>query len=269
MSVYLKEFSLSGLSLNFIMLAFTIQWYFLVKKFWYSINLGDAGNTITLNENPYNIRLSGILHYQNNTLVEDMKFFTLGQAVACAISMYVILFPMLGRVGPAEALIICIVGNFAYTLNEVSFWRLNINDNGYGMRIFLFGSIAGLIASRLLGREHSKDHPKYYSQYSYQTFALLGAIFVWILLPWLSVIEQAQVTTTAVTYDYRQVAPLNIFYALSASASASFMTSIWLRGKIAVHDVIFSCFSVLFMLLREPSLMDLAPTYSPTPSPHS
>jgi len=81
-----------------------------------------------------------------------MKYFTLGQAVACAISMYVILFPNLGRVGPGEAIIICFVGNFAYTLNEVSFWRLSIADNGYGMRIFLFGSVAGIVASRILGK---------------------------------------------------------------------------------------------------------------------
>jgi hypothetical protein len=49
LAVYLKEFSLTGMTLNFIMLAFTIQWYFLVKKFWYSINLGDPSNTVTLN----------------------------------------------------------------------------------------------------------------------------------------------------------------------------------------------------------------------------
>lgn len=170
------------------MLAFTIQWYFLVKKFWYAINLADPNNTVTLSENPLNIRLSGILHTTATTNNSDMLYFTLAQAVACAIAMYVILFPLLGRVGPGEALIICFVGNFAYTLNEAAFWRLNINDNGYGMRIFLFGSIAGLVTTKILGKEHSQGHQRYYSQYHFQTFALLGAIFVWILLPWLSVI---------------------------------------------------------------------------------
>lgn len=134
------------------MLAFTIQWYFLVKKFWYAINLGDPNNTVKLGDNPYNIRLSGILHVQGGVDNSDMLYFTLGQAVACAIAMFVILFPLLGRVGPGEALIICFVGNFAYTLNEVSFWRLSINDNGYGMKIFLFGSIAGLVTSLIRGR---------------------------------------------------------------------------------------------------------------------
>jgi hypothetical protein len=227
------------------MLAFTIQWYFLVKKFWYAINLGDPTNMVKLGDNPLNIRLSGILHTAGSVNNGDMMYFTLSQAVACAIAMYVILFPLLGRIGPGESLIICFVGNFAYTLNEVSFWRLNINDNGYGMRIFLFGSVAGLITSKILGKEHSKGHERYYSQYQFQAFALLGAIFVWILLPWLSVIEQSQVNIVSpTTPDFRQVAPLNIFYALSASASASFAASIWMRGKISIHDVIFSCFSV-------------------------
>lgn len=246
------------------MLAFTIQWYFLVKKFWYAINLSDPSNKVTLGDNPLNIRLSGIVHTIGNINNSDWLFFTLGQAVACAISMYVILFPLLGRVGPGESLIICFVGNFAYTLNEASFWRLNINDNGFGMRIFLFGSIAGLVASAILGRNHSQNHERYYSQYYFQAFAFLGAIFIWILLPWLSVIEQSQLNT--IFLDFRQVAPINIFYALSASASASFATSIFIRGKISVHDVIFSCFSVKIYLFRVVSLTDQAPTCSPTRS---
>lgn len=62
--------------------------------------------------------------------------------------------------------------------------------------------------------------------------------------------DQNQADSSTFVYDFRQVAPLNIIFALSSSAAASFSTSIWLRGKIAVHDVIFSCFSVLFVLTR-------------------
>jgi hypothetical protein len=152
MTVYIKDFAISGLVLNFIMLAFTIQWYFLLKKFWYGIHLTDTVNNINLGDNPNNIRLSGNLKYSYSDPsvgidVKDMKYFTLSQAICCAISMYVILFPMLGRVGPAESILICLIGNFGYTLNEAVFWRLNISDNGYGMKIFLFGSIAGIIAA--------------------------------------------------------------------------------------------------------------------------
>jgi hypothetical protein len=256
-STYLVNFSITGLTLIFIILTFTIQWYFLVKKFWYTVNLGDTSNTWFLGDNLLNIRGSGLLHVAGDTLASDMKFFTLSQAVACAISMFVILFPLLGRVGPFEALVICFVGNFAYTLNEVSFWRLVIQDNGYGMRIFLFGSTAGLIASKIVGRVTNKTHAGYHSQYNFQTLGLLGAIFVWILLPWLSTIDQSQYKITTLTqFDFRQVAPLNIWYALSASAGASFMTSVWIHGKISVHDVIFSCFSVTKYLSRVLLLMD-------------
>ena len=143
--------------LNFIMLAFTIQWYFLLKKFWYAIKLTDSVNNVGLGTNPENIRLAGILKYTYADPavavdVQDMKYFTLSQAICCAISMFVIFFPLVGRVGPAEVIIICFVGGFGYTLNEAAFWRLNINDNGYGMKIFLFGSVAGIIAALLTGR---------------------------------------------------------------------------------------------------------------------
>jgi len=143
------------------MLAFTIQWYFIIKKFWYCIKLTDTTNMVGLSDNPYNIRLSSILKYSyptdtsNPVDIKDMKYFTLSQAICCAISMFVILFPMMGKVGPAEAVIITFFGNAGYTLNEAVFWRLNISDNGYGMKIFLFGSLAGIIASLLLGREHT------------------------------------------------------------------------------------------------------------------
>jgi hypothetical protein len=123
-----------------------------MKKFWYSINLADADNTLTLNQNPSNIRLSGILHFSGNTIITNMMYFTLNDAVACAIALYVFLFPLLGRVGPGEVITLSIVGGFTYVLNECSFWRLNIADNGYGMRIFLFGSVAGIVASLILGR---------------------------------------------------------------------------------------------------------------------
>jgi hypothetical protein len=50
--------------------------------------------------------------------------------------------------------------------------------------------------------------------------------------------------------DFRQIAPLNIIYALSTSASMTFATSIWLRGKISVHDIIFTSFTVNLNLSR-------------------
>lgn len=139
-------------------------------------------------------------------------------------------------------LFLCFAGNFFYTLNEEVFFRLQIEDNGFGSRIFLFGSTMGIIISLLLGKKDlTANHPNFYSRYNFQTFGLLGAIFVWILLPWLSTIDQS-----FSTLNFNQIAPLNIWYALSSSAIASFIISIWIKGKIAVHDIIFSCFSVHF-----------------------
>ena len=52
LTLYLKEYAITGLMLNFIMLAFTIQWYFLLKKFWYAIKLTDSVNNVGLGTNP-------------------------------------------------------------------------------------------------------------------------------------------------------------------------------------------------------------------------
>jgi len=161
--------------------------------------------------------------------------------------MFIILWPLLGRVGPGEALIIVFLGNIGYTLNEAVFWRLNIQDNGYGMKIFLFGSFAGLIASLIVGgRRKTAQHQRYYSSYNYQALGLVGAVFVWVLLPWLSVIDQSQLTSAAnlLIPDFRQVAPINVILASCASACGAFAMSILLRGKISVHSIVFSCFSV-------------------------
>lgn len=80
---------------------------------------------------------------------------------------------------------------------------------------------------------------------------MVGSLFVWILLPWLSFIDQSQADTTSnFVPDFRQIAPLNIFYALCSSASMAFSTSIWLRSKIAIHDIIFSCFTVSIEIFR-------------------
>lgn len=43
---------------------------------------------------------------------------------------------------------------------------------------------------------------------------------------------------------YLQPATLNTWFALSASASSTFAVTILLGKKIAVHDVVFSSFSV-------------------------
>ena len=242
-----------------------------MKKFWYAIKVTDSVNSTGLSTNPYNIRFSNLQHYDFTTstdptraaINDDMQYFTVGSAIACAISMFVALSPLIGRVGPGEALTLCFLGNIGYTFNEAIFWRLGIQDNGYSLRIFLYGSTAGIITSIFLGRRHSDDHQGYTTLYSHQTLAFLGAIFVWILMPWLSVIEQSQITIVAATkVDYRQVAPMNVLFALASSSSAAFFTSVWMRGKIAIHDVTYACFSVLIFIFREPLLMVQALTCS-------
>lgn len=148
---YLRKFAVGGMVLTFIILAFTIQWYFLMRLFWTGVNVADATNPNKLGTFFYYLRLTRVT--TRSSTVTAVAEFTLAEAVACAISMFVGLFSALGRVGPLETLTMCFFGIFGYALNESAFWRLFINDNGYGMRIFLFGSTMGLVASLILGKK--------------------------------------------------------------------------------------------------------------------
>lgn len=228
-----------------------------MRNFWVSVGLYDASGTHPqLGWYTYFIKLNNDSSRFAAAIPAEA---TLSDAFACALAMVIALFPNYGKVGPLETLLLCFAGEFAYTFLDGILWRLWIADNGYGFRIFLFGSVTGIISSLLLGkRESTKQHQNFYSRYQFQTLGLLGAIFVWILLPWLSTIGQS-----TSTLNFNQIAPLNIWYALSASAVASFCCSIWIHGKISVHDIVFSSFSVHLNLRRVPSHMARLPTSSP------
>lgn len=245
-------------------IAFTIQLYFLMANFWITARLsdGNSSNTYPSYNQVFNyIRLSGTSNMAYSKLINEV---TLSQAIACAISMFVGIFPVLGRVGPMEVLLICLIGTFAYALNEGVFWNLFIEDNGYGMRIFLFGSSMGIITSLILGkREKTAQHPEYTTDYDHQFTGLVGSVFICVLLPWLSVIDQLPGMAEA---TYFQIAPLNIWLAISGSVCTSFCTSIWLHGKISNHEIVMSCFSVLVKTCRVPSLTEAAPMSSRIPS---
>ena len=66
-------------------------------------------------------------------------------------SMAVAFNPVVGRIGCLEIFFLTFLGSFIYEVNAELIYRWFITDNGFGCRIFLFGSIVGLISSFLLG----------------------------------------------------------------------------------------------------------------------
>lgn len=98
MGTYLRKFAVGGMVLTFIILAFTIQWYFLMRLFWTSVNVADSSNTNKLGTMFNFLRLTRVTTRSTSTTA--VTEFTLAEAIACAISMFVGLFSALGRVGP-------------------------------------------------------------------------------------------------------------------------------------------------------------------------
>ena len=72
-------------------------------------------------------------------------------AIACALANVVAFSALVGRIKILETFFITLFGAFLYEVNAQLFWRYNISDTGYGMRIFIYGGIYGLNTSIILG----------------------------------------------------------------------------------------------------------------------
>lgn len=81
-----------------------------------------------------------------------------------AIAMAVAFNSVVGRIGLTEVFFLTLFGAFFYEVNAQLIYRWFITDNGFGCRIFLFGSIVGVVMSILLGKkETTVAHPSYRS----------------------------------------------------------------------------------------------------------
>lgn len=140
--------------LSFVVLVFSVQYYFIVRSFWVGVGLGhdDYGNTLggefkMLRLISSDYRLSGAVtqSYNANT--------GFAEAIVCALSMLVAYMSSSGRIGGLQIFILCFIGQFFYCFNEIIFWRHVIGDNGFTIRLFLFGSTMGSVASFILSRK--------------------------------------------------------------------------------------------------------------------
>lgn len=125
------------------------------------------------------------------------------------------------------------------------FWRIFVTDAGFGMRIFLFGGTFGLFSSLILGKkETTKDHPRFISDYYFQSMNLLGAIIIWCLLPVLCWSDLWHLNTYGTDSSIVNISSLNMWFALCGSAVGSFCGSVAAFKKLSVHTIIFSVFTV-------------------------
>lgn len=124
-----------------------------------------------------------------------------------------------------------------------------MTDIGYGMRIFLFGSIVGIVSSLILGRKDTTvDHPYYMSVYSSRSLGLVGLVVAVCTFPMLVV---GSLYKTSINYSYILfIATLNMYLAVGAGILGAFSASAIFNGKIFLHDLVFSGLAVIIYIFR-------------------
>lgn len=139
------------------------------------------------------------------------------------------------------------IGVILWDVNNGLFWKLEISDSGFGMRIFVFGPIMGMISACCLGRRDlTLNHPNYRSTYYTAAVALLGIAFVWCCLPFLTLANLYNITLNGTTLNswsrilYLYPGVINMWFALAAGVLGAFTISFWTYQKAHIYDIIFA-----------------------------
>jgi len=249
-NTYVAGSAYSSALFSFLIIVFTIQYYFIIRSFWIGVGLGnDEYKSNLVNGEFQMLRL----------LSNDYRIFSsfntnvgMTEAIVCAMSMLVAYMALAGRIAGFQVFILCFFGVFFYNFNEIIIWRHAISDTGYTLRLFLFGSSFGLATAFILrfkDRIATTDTLGYFASRHTRAYGLVGACFVWLFLPILSCVGNIfDPVTSGAVISYLPAVILNLWMALSGSCTASFCVSILLGRKIHPHDIVFSSFTVIIFI---------------------
>jgi ammonium transporter Rh len=206
-----RSFSWSAVSYTFFMNAILVQLYILLNAFWKRVI------STGFNSSNYYIHITEL-------------DFTL--ALYSAASMFINLGCSIGRVGPLEALIMCLVHEVGYTLNEyVCTHSIKAFDVGGSMLIHAFGAYGGLTTSLILS-SMTKPATKPSTNYFSNLFAFIGTLFLWMYWPSFNFGVGA---TTAFT---KTQIICNTILSLTGSCLATFATSAYLKDKFTMEHLL-------------------------------
>lgn len=247
-NTYVSGSAYSSAVIGFLIIVFTLQYYFIIRSFWIGIGLGNDNYDYTLASGPYYfIRLQSNNWRLNSSFNTD---YGMTAAIVCALAMLIAYMAVAGRIGGFHAVVLCFFGVFFYGFNEIVTWRHAIADNGYTLRLFLFGSSFGFAMALVLkfkDKIATTDTLGYFASRHTRAYGLLGACFVWLFLPILSCVDTIyDVSGTNNSITFLNPAIINLWLALSASCTMSFSVSMLLGGKIHPHDIVYSSFAVFF-----------------------
>lgn len=146
--------------------------------------------------------------------------------------MFVNIGCTVGRVGPLEIMIMCLIHEVGYTLNEeICYESIKGFDVGGSMVIHTFGAYGGLTISYFLS-SMVKPNTKPLTNYTSNIFAFIGTLFLWMYWPSFNF---GVLSTTAFTKT--QIIS-NTILSLTGSCLATFMTSAFLKDRFTMEHLL-------------------------------
>lgn len=207
-----KNYSMSGVAINFLLAALAFQWSTLTNGFWHQVDDGDSNwHTIHLN-------------------IETLITSDFGAG-----AVLITFGALLGKVTPLQLFWIMISELIVYSFNEwVGAVKLEAVDMGGSMFVHSFGAYFGLACSLAMCRRHKakwRDTTHQTSTTTSDMFAMIGTLFLWMFWPSFNgaLAEGAS--------QHRVV--VNTVLALTGSCISAFAASTFLRPhqKFSMVDI--------------------------------
>lgn len=112
MNTYVSGSAYSSALMGFLIIVFTLQYYFIIRSFWIGIGLGNDNYDYTLADGPYFfIRLQSNNWRLNSSYNTD---YSMTSAIVCALAMIVAYMALAGRIGGFHVIVLCFFGVFFY-----------------------------------------------------------------------------------------------------------------------------------------------------------
>uniref|UniRef100_A0A672UWE1 Rh family B glycoprotein n=1 Tax=Strigops habroptila TaxID=2489341 RepID=A0A672UWE1_STRHB len=185
---FLSRYGPGSVAISILVVAFAIQWAVL---------------------------LQGFLHQFRNGKIH-MGVQSMVRADFCAAATLISTGAVVGRVNPAQMLLLALLGVTLFTLNEHILLATRKGDSGGSVTVHTFGAYFGLMVSRILPQLHM-DQREEHIQTCLFPFPT-GTICLWIFWP-------SFTSTTTAQGSAEPWAVLNTYFSLAASTMATFILS--------------------------------------------
>lgn len=114
-NTYVAGSAYSSTLFSFLILVFTVQYYFIIRSFWIGVGLGNDNYDYSLANGPYyTIKLTSNDWRLNSSYNTE---YGMTDALVCALSMLIAYMAVAGRVGGFHVVVLCFFGVFFYGFN--------------------------------------------------------------------------------------------------------------------------------------------------------